>query len=341
MDSSRPPARKALDAAFASQSRPTRVREVGGCRRPLQGVVSGDRSAAPVEPAKPAERVEHEPRRARCAFDRRYSPQVGGNPARRRLVQRASRCDPNALDGRWLVPITPARQARTTPYATLPRPLRLPPADRRTLRSVRWSSARARGAPDNAAVTRFTRNAGEPQPQPSAGRPGRGLRPWGGHPRGGEGRRPKAPHNGVVQEAVSSGGPASCATDDPLVALIRAARPNARTALVIGLGMDASPPRSRPRASMWRSPRFPPIIVDFARRFFGYKGHAVVAGGRTPRTPARSTTWWLPMRPSRGCLRRSCSATDDPELGVRRDSTTLLATRFRGHPSAFQDVVQP
>ncbi|HTM22791.1 MAG TPA: methyltransferase domain-containing protein, partial [Kofleriaceae bacterium] len=67
---------------------------------------------------------------------------------------------------------------------------------------------------------------------------------------------------------------------DPLVALLRAARPQARTALVIGLGSGHTAGDLAAAGLQVTAVDIDPAVIEVARRWFGYRGDAVAADGR-------------------------------------------------------------
>ena len=146
--------------------------------------------------------------------------------------------------------------------------------------------------------------------------------------------------NGVVQGAVPSGGH-EVAGVDPLVALVRAARPMARTALVIGLGTGRTATSLAASGFDVEVAELSPVVIDFARRFFGYQGHAAVSDGldyleRTGKAyDVVIVDASIKKAPPERFLREEALA----KLGLRRGSATLFATRFQGFPRALQVAV--
>lgn len=81
----------------------------------------------------------------------------------------------------------------------------------------------------------------------------------------------------VVQGAVPLLG--APLTGDPLVDLVRAARPTARRVLVIGLGTGRTAAELAAHGLDVEAVDVEPAVIDFARRYFDYTGHAAVAEG--------------------------------------------------------------
>ena len=85
--------------------------------------------------------------------------------------------------------------------------------------------------------------------------------------------------DGVVQGGVPSGLIASQRVIDPMVELIRAVKPEARTVLVIGLGTGKTANDLDSMGFSVDAVELEPVVIDFARRFFDYKGEVVEADG--------------------------------------------------------------
>lgn len=66
---------------------------------------------------------------------------------------------------------------------------------------------------------------------------------------------------------------------DPMVELIRAVRPEAGTVLVIGLGTGKTAGDLGSVGFSVEAVELEPVVIDFARRYFGYRGHVVKADG--------------------------------------------------------------
>lgn len=66
---------------------------------------------------------------------------------------------------------------------------------------------------------------------------------------------------------------------DPLVDLARMVRPGARSALLIGLGTGATATALARAGMQVEAVELEPVIVDFARRYFDYRGNATVGDG--------------------------------------------------------------
>jgi SAM-dependent methyltransferase len=81
---------------------------------------------------------------------------------------------------------------------------------------------------------------------------------------------------GQVHAAVPVGGEAA---PDPMVALVRAARPEARRALVIGLGSGQTATQLAAAGFQVTAVELEPAVIDFARRYFGYTGDAIAGDG--------------------------------------------------------------
>jgi hypothetical protein len=82
---------------------------------------------------------------------------------------------------------------------------------------------------------------------------------------------------GVVQGAVPLAG--APLAGDPLVALVRAARPQAKRALVIGLGTGRTAAELAAAGLNVEVVEVEPAVVEFAKKFFDYTGHAAIAEG--------------------------------------------------------------
>jgi SAM-dependent methyltransferase len=81
----------------------------------------------------------------------------------------------------------------------------------------------------------------------------------------------------VVQGAVPLLG--APLTGDPLVALVRAARPTAKRVLVIGLGTGRTAAELAAHGFDVEAVDVEPAVIEFARKHFDYTGHAAVAEG--------------------------------------------------------------
>lgn len=84
--------------------------------------------------------------------------------------------------------------------------------------------------------------------------------------------------DGVVQAEVRLGG-AEAIGSDPVVHLTRALCPKSRTALVIGLGSGKTATDLRRAGLTVTAVEREPLVIEYARRFFGYRGHAAAADG--------------------------------------------------------------
>lgn len=84
---------------------------------------------------------------------------------------------------------------------------------------------------------------------------------------------------GVVQGAKPLSGPLGAS--DPMVALLKAARPNAKRALVIGLGTGASAMALSRAGLRVDAVELEPHVIALARKYFGYTGRAIAADGAT------------------------------------------------------------
>jgi protein-L-isoaspartate O-methyltransferase len=83
--------------------------------------------------------------------------------------------------------------------------------------------------------------------------------------------------DGKVQAAVRPGADAP----DPVVPLLRAMRPGARRALVIGLGSGRTAGDLAGAGFEVEAVELEAAVIDMARTHFGYKGHAEAGDGRT------------------------------------------------------------
>lgn len=66
---------------------------------------------------------------------------------------------------------------------------------------------------------------------------------------------------------------------DPMVQLIKASRPNAETALVVGLGSGNTARALAASGLHVSAVEIEPKVIKYARRYFNYKGHAACADG--------------------------------------------------------------
>jgi len=85
--------------------------------------------------------------------------------------------------------------------------------------------------------------------------------------------------DGVVQGGMPSGLIAAQRIMDPMVELIRAAKPEARTVLVIGLGTGKTANDLGSMGFSVDAVELESVVIDFAQRFFDYKGEVVEADG--------------------------------------------------------------
>ncbi len=83
----------------------------------------------------------------------------------------------------------------------------------------------------------------------------------------------------VVQGGMPVGLDSSQRFIDPMVELIRAVRPEAGTALVIGLGTGKTAGDLSSVGFSVETVELEPVVIDFARRYFDYKGRVVEADG--------------------------------------------------------------
>lgn len=84
--------------------------------------------------------------------------------------------------------------------------------------------------------------------------------------------------NGVVQGAMRVGA-AQTAGGDPLVTLIKTVRPTAKRVLVIGLGTGKTATDFTRAGMQVEVVELEPRVIELARKYFGYTGHAVAANG--------------------------------------------------------------
>jgi SAM-dependent methyltransferase len=85
--------------------------------------------------------------------------------------------------------------------------------------------------------------------------------------------------DGVVQGAAPLHPSTPALAGDPIVELLLAAMPSARSALVIGLGTGRTAGELAQRGLDVEAVELEPLVVSYARRYFGYRGHAAVADG--------------------------------------------------------------
>lgn len=134
----------------------------------------------------------------------------------------------------------------------------------------------------------------------------------------------------IVQGAVPLAG--APLTGDPLVALLRAARPDAKKALVIGLGTGRTAAELAALGLDVEALEIEPAVVDFARKHFGYTGHAEVADGFA-RTRGRAGAYdiilvdTLAHGPPQALAELYERLAIDPEK-----DRVLLGVRLRGAP---------
>jgi len=83
----------------------------------------------------------------------------------------------------------------------------------------------------------------------------------------------------VMQGGIPIGLDAAQRFIDPMVELIRAVRPKAGTALVIGLGTGKTAGDLSSVGFSVETVELEPAVIDFARRYFGYRGPVVKADG--------------------------------------------------------------
>jgi len=137
--------------------------------------------------------------------------------------------------------------------------------------------------------------------------------------------------DGVVQGAVLLAG--APLAGDPLVALVRAARPNAKKALVIGLGTGRTAAELAAHGLTVEVLEQEPAVVDFAREHFDYQGHAEIADGfARARGHARDHDIILVDTLAHGPPQALAELYD--RLAIDRDKDpVLLGVRLRGHPN--------
>src|SRR6185295_14641383 len=83
--------------------------------------------------------------------------------------------------------------------------------------------------------------------------------------------------DGAVQAAVPVGGAAAPA--DPMVQLLHQVRPGAKTALVIGLGSGQTASQLAEYGVDVTAVELEPIVIEYAHKYFGYRGKAVASEG--------------------------------------------------------------
>lgn len=135
---------------------------------------------------------------------------------------------------------------------------------------------------------------------------------------------------GVVQGAAPIEGAGEVAAADPLVALVRAARPEARTALVIGLGTGRTAAELTAAGLDVEVIELDPAVIALARRFFGYRGHAAAGDGLARLRDG--------ARPDVVIVDAFAGGKPPPELveviRARTDDPGLVAIRLVGEPGS-------
>lgn len=140
--------------------------------------------------------------------------------------------------------------------------------------------------------------------------------------------------DGIMQGAVPSKRQDVAVPADPLVDLVRAVRPGARTVLLIGLGTGQTAAAFAAAGLTVEVAETEAAVVDFARRFFGYRGPAVVSEGLDHLERANRTYDVVVVDASVGkappphLLTREALA----RMGLDRESATLLVARWQGFP---------
>jgi SAM-dependent methyltransferase len=135
--------------------------------------------------------------------------------------------------------------------------------------------------------------------------------------------------DGVVQGAVPLAG--APLTGDPLVALVRAARPNAKRALVIGLGTGRTAAELAAHGLTVEVVEQEPAVIDFARQHFDYEGHAEPGDGFT-RSDARDHDIILVDTLAHDPPQVLADLYDRLQIDRSRDRV-LLGVRLRGFPN--------
>lgn len=140
--------------------------------------------------------------------------------------------------------------------------------------------------------------------------------------------------DGVARGAVPTGKSDAASPVAPLLAIVRGVRPKAKTALGIGLGTGQSAAALAAQGFEVEVAEPEPPIIDFARRFFDYKGHAAESEGLEYVARANKTydvvlveSFVEDQLPAEIRDEKALST-----LGIRQGSSTLIAARWVGRP---------
>lgn len=140
--------------------------------------------------------------------------------------------------------------------------------------------------------------------------------------------------DGVTRGAVPIGKSDAALPVAPLLAVIRGARPKAKTALVIGLGTGRAAAAVAAQGFEVEVAEPESAVIDFARRFFDYKGHAAESDGREYVARANKT-YDVVLVESFVEGELPAEIRDEKALGalgIRQGSFTVIAARWVGRP---------
>ncbi|MBW2524276.1 MAG: hypothetical protein JRI23_08885 [Deltaproteobacteria bacterium] len=132
---------------------------------------------------------------------------------------------------------------------------------------------------------------------------------------------------------------------DPLVVLLRSLRPQARRALVIGLGTGKTADDLAAGYMHVLALELEHGVIDFARRYFGYRGHAMAVDGLTYLERRDADRFDIVVMDAFAGRRPASKLVTPHALGLMMSRTThdgLLAVRTLGKPSepAVRSIVE-
>jgi SAM-dependent methyltransferase len=139
---------------------------------------------------------------------------------------------------------------------------------------------------------------------------------------------------GVPQGALPIEPGLRSAGGDPLVGLVTALRPKARSALVIGLGTGRTAAGLAAAGLTVEAVELEPLVVEYAREHFGYRGHAVVSDGLAY-LEANERRWDVLVLDAFTLDEIPAHLADERALGLMRSRVAehgLLAVRTVGSP---------
>lgn len=134
----------------------------------------------------------------------------------------------------------------------------------------------------------------------------------------------------VVQGAVPIGD--APLAHDPLVALLRAARPGAKKALVIGLGTGRTAAELASHGLAVDALEQSPVVLKFARRYFNYTGNAEVGDGLA-HAKGRASEWDIILVDTLADGPPQLLADLLSSLAITDADRVLLGVRLRGAPN--------